>query len=267
MKRFVAVVAVFCLLGVLAWADGGERPITEPEKAFYQNSYQKLVSLMPLPPQGVERNLEKLFIPQNLGLGAEKYPLSFLFQCGYQKSADMGKMMDIAKDAQGLEDLSTQMTQISAEIEAAVNAGDSKKAMELQEKMQAVMLGNSTMQQMQGAVNEQKSQSLNISVSINANGADFFQYSELPALTHVTHAIRREKSDVPEKSFTTTETVLFFGPYKKKKVNETFEIYVPHPEAESTKVHRLILRFEGEAKLADEYIAKMNLAGLAGLIQ
>jgi hypothetical protein len=38
--------------------------------------------------------------------------------------------------------------------------------------MQAVMSGNSAMQQMQGTISDQKNQSLHFSVAINSNGAE-----------------------------------------------------------------------------------------------
>jgi len=66
-------------------------------------------------------------------------------------------------------------------------------------------------------------------------------------------------------SFSSTDTVLFFGAFGKKLVNETLEIYAPRVEARSTKIHRMIISIQGEAALADEYIARMNLADFAAL--
>lgn len=265
MKRIFILLGMFCLIGAAIWADGGDRLISPEEKAFIQSCYKTTVELLPAPPQGVEKKPQELTIPRLLGLGSEKYPVPFSYYCDYTKTADMGKIMNIAADANGLEDMSEQMGKISEEMDKALSAGDTGKFTELQAKMQAVISGNSTMQKMQGTIADQKSQSLQFNVAINPNGADYFLYKELPTRANTTYVIRRDKDPSPSHSYSTTDTVLFFGAFGKKVVNETLEIYAPRVEARSTKIHRLIISIQGEAALADEYIARMNLAGFEAL--
>lgn len=266
MKRFCILLVMFCLVGATVWADGGgDRPISPEEKAFMQSCYTSTVALLPVPPQGVEKKPQELTIPRTLGLGTERYPVPFSYYCDYIKTADMGKIMNIAADGKGLEEMSEQMSKISEEMEKAISSGDNNKVMELQAKMQAVMSGNSTMQKMQGTIADQKNQSLHFNVAINPNGADYYQYKLLPARANTTYLIRRDKNASPTNSYSSTDTVLFIGNFGKKAVNDTLEIYAPRVEARSTKIHRLIISIQGEAALADEYIAKMNLAGLEEL--
>ncbi|MBU1108498.1 MAG: hypothetical protein KKB51_17620 [Candidatus Riflebacteria bacterium] len=266
MKRISVILAVFCLFGAIIWADGDglSRPINAEERAFMLNCYQKALEFLPPAPEGVDKKPQEFTTPISLGLGTERYPIPLNFYCEYTKKADMQKMLDMAADSKGIEEMSEQMNKISEEMEKAINAGETDKIVGLQAKLQAVMSGNATMQKMQGSIEEQKMQSLHCEVSINPNGADYFLYKDIQVPANATYAIRRLKT-TPNHSFSTTDTVLFFGAFGKKLVNDTFEIYAPRVEAKSTKVHRLIISLQGEAALADEYIAKMNLAGFGAL--
>lgn len=265
MKRITVLLALLSLVCTFAWADGGDRLITPEEKAFIQKAYQQLVELLPAAPEGVDRKVEELAVPTLMGIGSEKYPICYFFYADYIKAEDMGRMMSIAQDAKGMEEMAEQMSKITEEMQEAVDAGNNARMVELQAKLQAVMSGNATVQKIEGAIQEQKSQSMHVEVSINHNGADYYQYQEIQAPAHCTYAIRRPRSEGADKTHATADTILFFGPFAKKQVNETLQIYAPREKAESKKIHQLIISFQAEPELADQYIAGMNLGAINAL--
>jgi len=157
--------------------------------------------------------------------------------------------------------MSKQIGKISEEMEKAATAGDQKKILELQAKMQAVMQGNAGMAKLQKMRKEVEQQSMQLSVSINANGADFHPYHPIATPAGASMAIRRDKTDDVQ-----SDTVLFFGPYTSKVYEETMQVYVEPKPATGTKVHFFYIQLQGEPEVCDAYIAKMNLAGFAALL-
>lgn len=267
MKRLLLILTVFCAFCGLLLADGGaERPITADEKAFYETTYQKVLELLPEAQKGTTKKVDELTVPINKGVGSENYPTPIYISCEYrgamsmQESMEAGAMM--ANDSNGLEDMSSQMSKITEEMQKAAEAGDQKKIVELQAKLQAVLQGNAGMAKMQKMSSDLEKKSMRMHVSINANGADFHPYKEISAPAGASLAIRRDK-----KKDLSSETILFFGPYTKKAYEETLQIYVKNEKASATKVHFFYISLEGEPEVCDAYIAKMNLAGFAALIK
>jgi hypothetical protein len=263
----MVILTVFCTISGLLFADGGaERPITADEKAFYETTYQKILELLPEAQQGTTKEVEELSVPTSRGVGAENYPTQFDISCEYRGEMSMQETMEagamMANDSSGLEDMSDQMSKISEEIQKAAEAGDQKKMVELQAEMQAVLQGNAGMAKLQKTAADLEKKSMRMYVSVNANGADFHPYKEIPAPSGAGIAIRRDK-----KEDLNSDTVLFFGPYTKKVYEETQQIYVKHEKASPTKVHYFYISLQGEPEVCDAYIAKMNLAGFAALIK
>jgi len=266
MKKSVLLLVALCFVASLLSADGGaERPITAAEKAFYEETIRKVTSLLPEPQKDCSKKLEEITVPLRMGVGAENSPIPIYFTCSYragmntQASMEAGKML--ADDASGLEDMSKQIGKISEEMEKAATAGDQKKILELQAKMQAVMQGNAGMAKLQKMSKEIEQQSMQLSVSINANGADFHPYHAIATPAGASLAIRRDKTDDVQ-----SDTVLFFGPYTSKVYEETMQVYVEPKPATGTKVHFFYIQLQGEPEVCDAYIAKMNLAGFAALL-
>ncbi|PKL46140.1 MAG: hypothetical protein CVV42_17430 [Candidatus Riflebacteria bacterium HGW-Riflebacteria-2] len=267
MKRLVMLFSVFCLMAAALFADGGaERPINSDEKAFYEATYRKIIDLLPDAQNGIAKKPEELSIPKMVGVGYEKFPIQMYVSCSYRGEMSMQQSMEagalLAKDAEGLESMSEQLNSLSEEMQKAAEAGDQPKMLELQAKMQAAVLGNSSMKNMQQMTSDLEAKSLSVEAAINANGADFHPYQVIPTPAGASLAIRREKSkDVK------SQTVLFFGPYTNKPYKETMAVYVERKPATANKVHHFYLSVTGEPETCAAYIAKMNLTSLAALIK
>ena len=267
MKRLAMLFSVFCLMAGALLADGGaERPISSDEKAFYEATSRKIFDLLPDEQNGIAKKPEELSIPKMVGVGYEKFPIQMYVSCSYRGEMSMQQSMAagamLANDAEGLESMSDQITKLSEEMQKAAEAGDQPRIVELQTQMQAAVMGNSSMNNMQKITSELEAKSLSVEAAINASGADFHPYKVIPTPAGASLAIRREKSkDVK------SQTVLFFGPYTNKPYQETMAVYVERKPAAATKVHHFYLSVTGEPEACAAYIAKMNLTGLAALIK
>lgn len=162
MKRKLFIfTAIFCLSCCLLWADSSEeRPATSAEKAFFQNTWQKVMDLLPPPPAGVEKKPLEYDIPEMLGVGQEKFPFSMFLSCTYEKQVAMDQAMKIgmamANDTQGMDKMNDEINRLTEELQKAAMAGDQSKMKEIQDKMQAAVMGNSGMAQAHEMAEDQK---------------------------------------------------------------------------------------------------------------
>ncbi|MEW6709096.1 MAG: hypothetical protein AB1403_04670 [Candidatus Riflebacteria bacterium] len=267
MKKFLVFMFIMLFPLSFLYADGGqERPATAEEKAFYQNTWKKIVDFLPPVSDDYEKITDSFHAPSMLGVGQEKFPLPFNFFCTLRSKVAMDEAMNAAKamgeDSESMDNMSNQINQITEELQKAAMAGDQKKIQELQKQMEAAIMGNSHMAKLNEMGKEQERKSLQIDVWVNASGCDYYLFNEIPAPANVSLAIRREKGEKHK-----PQTVLFFGPYQKKGEGDNLQIYAERKPGTGTKVHYMYLTLDGENEICDEFIKKMNLAGLAGLLK
>ncbi|MFZ5949628.1 MAG: hypothetical protein ACOYXC_02900 [Candidatus Rifleibacteriota bacterium] len=267
MKKFLALLFIMFFPLSFLYADGGaERPATAEEKAFFQNTWKKIVDFLPPESDDYEKSTDSFCAPTMLGVGQEKFPLPFNFFCSYQNKTARNKAMDAAKalgeNPDSMNDVSEKLNEITEEVQKAAMAGDQKKLAELQKKMEEIVSGNNPIGKMNEISKEQERKSLTIDIWVNATGCDYYLFKEIPAPANASLAIRRERGEKQD-----PQTVLFFGPYQKKGEGDNLQIYAERKPGTGTKVHYMYLTLDGENEICDEFIKKMNLAGLAGLLK
>ncbi len=265
MKKTALLIFILSILSVMAFADGGiERKILPEEKAFYEATYRKIVSLMPEALNDIPKKSDEPMIPATMSIGAEKRPIYFNINCDYlgemtmKQTVEAGSML--AADAGGLEDMREQISKLGDEMQKAAEAGDQKKILEIQEKMQAAVQGNAGMANMQKITGDLKKKSVRVIIAVNGSGSDFYPYHVIPSPAGASMAIRRDRKNGFE-----PETVLFFGSYSNKPYQETMAVYANVKQGQATKIHHLYVQLQGEHDVCDALISKMNLPAFAAL--
>lgn len=268
MKTKTAVFfAIFCFVCSVLIADSSEeRLATAAEKAFFSNTWKKILDLLPPASAEVEKKADEVDIPQMLGVGQEKYPLSMYFSCRYEKKvpADQAFKLGVAmaEDVEGMEKMNEEINRLTEELQKVAMSGDTKKMKEIQDKMQAAIMNNAGMAKADEFARDQKKNSVEIDVAVNAAGADFYPYKKIAAPALADLAIYREKTEDAA-----AETVLFFGPYKLVDAGETLQVYAERKPADSGKVHYLYISLRGEPEVCRDYLQKINFKGLKALVE
>jgi hypothetical protein len=267
MKQIMVLMAGMLIVTAPCWADSGEeRPLTAAEQAFFKNTYQKAMALMPTAPDGWTTQREELSMPAKVGVGAENHPIFFDIFCSYQKPAAMD-LTSMEANGKSMEDLGARLSSLGEKMNEAMARGDQAALAKIQKEMQEAMNSNTGMQKMKATADEQKHNSAKIRIRINAHGADYSFVKEITPKAPAIHALRTVRSSQPSPSDGLDTTMLFFGTYKKKKSGDTFQIYQTSDAGPGAKIHRLILEIEADEKIVEELLAKMNLKELAALIQ
>lgn len=268
MKKMMLVVLGMVLLTGMAFGDGSaSRPIKPEETAFYQRVHEHLMACMPPALRGATRKGDEVSIPKMVEVGSENRPTPVSVFCQYDKAMSSEVMMSVGQDASSMEDLSNDMAKITEKLTEAATKGDQKEIARLQAEMQAAMNKNPLMNKMQKATADSRKDSAGIRIQVNANGAHYDFVKEIPAPAPACCAVRSDTTTGgPNAGDRTTVTYLFFGDFTKMVEGDTYKIYGKDLKGLGGKVHRLIVEISGDAALADEYIAAMDLKKLASLI-